>query len=69
MEKEIAKQLIAKLVKELNGYSFSYYSLAKSLISDRQFEDSLAKLIELEKEFPEFIDPSSPTNRVGGYVS
>ncbi len=69
MEKEIAKQLIAKLVKELNEYSFSYYSLAKSLISDRQFEDSLAKLIELEKEFPEFIDPSSPTNRVGGYVS
>jgi DNA ligase (NAD+) len=36
---------------------------------DFDFDKKLKQLAELEKEFPEFADPDSPTQRVGGEVT
>jgi DNA ligase (NAD+) len=43
-----------------------YYVLDKPEISDAAYDSLKRELIELEKQFPEFITPDSPTQRVGG---
>lgn len=69
MKKEEAQQLIDQLVKEINEHNYRYYTLADPVISDYEFDQLLEKLKDLEKSFPEFILPDSPTQRVGGEVT
>ncbi|WP_068267824.1 NAD-dependent DNA ligase LigA [Caviibacter abscessus] len=57
------------LKKEIEKYNYHYYEKNESLISDKQFDDLLKKLVEIEKLHPEYIDESSPTEHVGGYVN
>ena len=66
MTKEQAKKEIEQLRKEINDANYKYYVLAKPDISDFEFDKKLEKLAKLEKEFPEFDDPNSPTHHVGG---
>ncbi|ALV23271.1 hypothetical protein ASO20_01180 [Mycoplasma sp. (ex Biomphalaria glabrata)] len=62
------KERIEKLVNEINKYNHEYYSLNQSSISDQQFDAKLEELKVLEKKYPEFILPNSPTQQVGkGY--
>ncbi len=58
-----------KLVKELNQHSYNYYVLAMPTIADYEFDKKLAELSKLEKEYPEFADPDSPTLKVGGEIT
>ena len=69
MTKEEARQRIAALSEELEQHNYNYYILAKPTISDYEFDMKLEELARLEKEFPEFLSPSSPTQRVGGGVT
>ena len=69
MTKEEARQRIAALSDELEQHNYNYYILAKPTISDYEFDMKLEELACLEKEFPEFLSPSSPTQRVGGSVT
>jgi len=69
MQKEEAQQQINKLVKELNDHNYRYYVLAEPVISDYEFDMMLQKLADLEKEYPEFLQPDSPTQRVGGAIT
>ena len=62
------KQRIDFLRKEIEKYNFNYYVLDKSLITDFEFDNLLNELIDLEKQYPEFYDDNSPTNKVGGLV-
>lgn len=57
------------LKKEIEKYNYHYYEKNESLISDKQFDDLLTKLSEIEKLHPEYVDISSPTKHVGGYVN
>lgn len=66
MTKDAAKKLIALLRKEINDANYKYYVLAKPDISDYEYDKKLELLAKLEKEFPEFDDPNSPTHHVGG---
>jgi len=54
------------MVKELNQHTYNYYVLAMPTIADYEFDKKLEALAQLEKEHPEFLDPNSPTQRVGG---
>lgn len=64
-----AKQQIEDLTKQLDRYSYEYYVLDNPTIDDIEF-DRLMKLLEsLEKAFPQFISPNSPTQRVGGQIN
>lgn len=63
------EQEIKKLREELHNYNYQYYVLDNSEISDYQFDMKLKQLQELEEQYPEFQDPSSPTLRVGGEVT
>lgn len=64
-----AQQKINQLVKELNDHNYRYYVLAEPVISDYEFDMQLEKLASLEKEFPELLQPDSPTQRVGGSIT
>ena len=69
MTKEEARQRIAALSEELEQHNYNYYILAKPTISDYEFDMKLEELARLEREFPEFLLPSSPTQRVGGGIT
>lgn len=56
---------IEKLRSQINKHNHYYHVLNHPEISDQQFDEMFEKLIELEKHYPEFADPNSPTQRVG----
>lgn len=56
---------IKRLREEINRHNHNYYVLNSPVISDKEFDEMLRELEELEKQHPEFDDPLSPTHRVG----
>lgn len=69
MTPEEAKKRIHQLTKELDEHNYLYYVQAKPVISDYDFDMMLEELTRLEKLFPEFASPDSPTQRVGGAIT
>lgn len=65
MDSSEAKSRIEELRKELHRHNHNYYVLNSPEISDKEFDMMLKELEALEKDFPEFDDPLSPTQRVG----
>lgn len=63
------KDKILTLRRELDQHNYNYYVLDKPVISDFDFDLKLKELQELEENNPEFFDPNSPTQRVGGAVT
>ena len=59
---------IDALRREIEHHSYLYYANDAPEISDAAFDSLMRELRELEAAHPELIDPSSPTQRVGGYV-
>lgn len=60
---------MAALAKELEEYNYSYYVLARPDVSDYAFDMKLKELEQLEQQYPEFADPNSPTQKVGGDIT
>lgn len=56
---------IKRLREEINRHNHNYYVLNSPVISDKEFDEMLRELEDLEKQHPEFDDPLSPTHRVG----
>lgn len=69
MNKQEAKVRIENLRKELHTHNHNYYVLSQPTISDYDFDMLLKELIDLEKQFPEFDDASSPSQRVGSDIN
>ena len=59
---------VEALRREIEHHSYLYYALDAPVLSDAAFDSLMRELRELEAAHPELIDPSSPTQRVGGYV-
>jgi len=64
--KEEARERIEKLKKAVNHHRYLYHVLDRQEISDSALDSLKRELKKLEDEFPEFIAPDSPTQRVGG---
>ena len=62
------KAVIESLRREIEHHSYLYYAQDNPSISDAAFDSLMRQLRELEARHPEYYDPSSPTQRVGGYV-
>lgn len=60
---------IEELRRQLNRYNYEYYVLDSPTIEDRQFDILMRELEDLEKQYPQFLSPNSPTQRVGGQVN
>lgn len=63
------KERMDALVAELNQHTYNYYVLAMPTIADYEFDKKLEELAKLEKEYPEYADPNSPTQKVGGDIT
>lgn len=68
MDMKQAEKRIKELQEVLTQYGYEYYVLDKPTISDHEYDQLLRELISLENQFPQFITPDSPTQRVGGEV-
>jgi DNA ligase (NAD+) len=64
-----AKNKINALSAELKQHNYNYYVLAMPTIDDYGFDQKLEELAALEKQFPEFAEPDSPTQQVGGEIT
>jgi DNA ligase (NAD+) len=65
VNKKEAKARIEALRKELNQHNHNYYVLNNPTISDYEFDVMMQELMALEKLYPEYITPDSPTQKVG----
>ncbi len=63
-----ARERIEALRKEIEHHTYLYYVKDAPEISDGAFDSLMRELRNLEQEHPEFADPNSPTQRVGGAV-
>ena len=66
MDKEQAKKRINKLKEEINIHRYNYHVLDKITMSEAALDALKLELFKLEQQFPLFITPDSPTQRVGG---
>ena len=68
MDKNQAKQRIDELNKLTAYYAKKYYDDDEPEISDFEYDMLMLELKNLEREFPEFINKDSLTQKVGGTV-
>jgi len=66
MKQERLKKEIERLRKKIEYHNYRYYVLDQPEISDYDYDRLYKRLQELEQQYPEYITPDSPTQRVGG---
>lgn len=64
-----ARKRITELSEVIDNHNYNYYILSQPTISDYDFDMLMNELVKLEKEFPQFASPTSPTKRVGGDIT
>ena len=57
---------IIQLRTKIREADHAYYVEANPVLGDAAYDRLLAELVDLERQHPEFLDPNSPTARVGG---
>ena len=60
------KERIEELTKILTDANYRYYVMDDPVLPDFEYDRLLRELEDLEKAYPEFASPHSPTQRVGG---
>lgn len=68
MTKKDAQKRINKLKAEINEHRYAYHVHDESTISEAALDSLKHELRQLEQEYPEFVTPDSPTQRVEGTV-
>ena len=63
------KEEIEQLRKLISFHSDLYYNLDNPVLSDTQYDELYKRLQELEKAYPQYRTPDSPTQQVGGHAS
>jgi len=64
-KKDPGRAAYEALKAEILEHDRRYYALDSPLISDRAYDRLMEKLVEMEKAHPEWVDASSPSQRVG----
>ncbi len=64
----MSRERILELREILRRLSREYYELDSPTVSDQEYDRYMQELIDLENEYPDMADPSSPTQKVGGEV-
>ena len=62
---EPEREELKSLRKELEEANYKYYVLNMPTLSDREFDEKMHRLQELEAQYPDMFDPKSPTQHVG----
>ena len=64
----MSQQRILELRKILDRLAYEYYVFFFLFVSDQEYDRYYQELLKLEDEFPQYRDPNSITQRVGGVV-
>jgi DNA ligase (NAD+) len=64
-----AQARIQELTARLHHLNYQYYQHDISEVSDQEFDQLLAELQGLERQYPDLALPNSPTQRVGGTIT
>lgn len=64
----MSQQRILELRRILDRFAYEYYVLDKPSVNDQEYDRYYQELVQLEEEFPQYQDPNSITQRVGGVV-
>lgn len=62
--KNIAEK-IEKLREQINEHNYRYHVLDDPTVSDAEYDHLFRELKKLETDFPQYVTPDSPTQRVG----
>ncbi len=62
------KEKIEVLRKRIRHHDYMYYALSQPEISDKEYDELINELKELEDRYPEFKTPDSPSMRVGAGI-
>ncbi len=65
-DREAIRRRIEELRREIEFHNYRYYVLDSPVISDAEYDRLYRELVELERAYPEFASPDSPTRKVGG---
>ena len=57
---------VDELRKQLNYHANRYFVLDSPEISDAEYDGLMRQLRNLEEQYPQFLTPDSPTQRIGG---
>lgn len=60
------KKRIDSIKKQMKEIDYAYYVLDRPIVSDAVRDSLKDELEKLENQYPEFITPDSPTQRIGG---
>lgn len=64
----MSQQRILELRRLLDRFAYEYYVLDHPSVRDQEYDRYYQELVALEEAFPQFQDPNSITQRVGGVV-
>jgi len=59
------KRKLEKLRDLINRHNYRYYVLDSPQISDAEYDNLMQELKQIEEQYPQFVTPESPTQRVG----
>lgn len=62
------KEQMRELIKKIEKAGYEYYTLDNPTVSDEVYDQWLRDLINLEETYPEYKEPNSPSNKIGGVV-
>ena len=68
MEELKIKQRMKELTQELKQYNYEYYILDNPTVDDIEYDSKMRELERLEKEYPMYQDPNTPTKQVGAFL-
>ncbi|MDR2867239.1 MAG: NAD-dependent DNA ligase LigA [Acholeplasmatales bacterium] len=66
--KETIKNQIQALRDKINQANYEYHTLDNPTFSDYEYDQMMQNLLDLETQYPQFNDPNSPTQKIGGTV-
>lgn len=62
------KERYDELIKLIEKANYEYYTLDNPTVTDREWDNWMSELLEIEKNHPELKRPDSPSERIGGEV-
>jgi len=64
-DQDKVKERITLLREQINRHNYLYYVMDSPEISDAEYDELMRELKQLEEQYPRFLTPDSPTQRVG----
>ena len=62
------KERYNELISMIEKANYEYYTLDNPTITDREYDNMMSELLDIEDKYPELRRPDSPTQKVGGEV-